>query len=167
MVCVHTRCADSVKEGTPTPAMAGYSKWFSGSKRRCGCIERQFKRTHCILNGGTAAPSVWKEREASASSSPFVVIVGPWPRLGGMRSTDVLDAASTSKSASRGVPAAQAAAVARLSSSSFTSPIADEAGSIACVLLVALGAAFVVIVGPWIGTNDKKGRTKRTKTCFE
>ena len=48
MVCVHTRCADSVKEGTPTPAMAGYSKWFSGSKRRCGCIEQRFERTHCI-----------------------------------------------------------------------------------------------------------------------
>ena len=60
---------------------------------RCGCIERRFERTHCIdgifewpyhfeewlspaslrsgslvANGGTAAPSVSKEREASTSS---------------------------------------------------------------------------------------------------
>ena len=81
MVCVHTRCADSVKEGTPTPAMAtasgspaakgGADVSNGGSNERTASASSNGRTT--LKSGSPAplksgAPSVWKEREASAWS---------------------------------------------------------------------------------------------------
>ena len=80
MVSVHTRCADSVKEGTLTPAMAtasgspaaknGADVSNGGSNEHTTSSNGRttLKSGSPAPNGGTAAPSVWKEREASASS---------------------------------------------------------------------------------------------------